>query len=159
MNNDEGIKVGSNVKIGYIPQQINFNKDETILDYARRYFDGEESHLRSALNKFYFCGENVFKRTSKLSGGEKVKLKLFALIQDKCNFIILDEPTNHIDISTKETLEEALGDFKGTLLFISHDRYFINKLADKILYINNKTITEFAGNYDYFIEHKNTNFC
>ena len=83
----------------------------------------------------------------------------FALIQDKCNFIILDEPTNHIDISTKETLEEALGDFKGTLLFISHDRYFINKLADKILYINNKTITEFAGNYDYFIEHKNTNFC
>ena len=82
--------------------------------------------MRSALNKFYFYGENVFKKTSKLSGSEKVRLKLFVLIQDKCNFIILDEPTNHIDVYTKETLEDALKEFKGTLLFISHDRYFIN---------------------------------
>ena len=94
---------------------------------------------------------------SKLSGGEKVRLKLFALIQDNCNFIILDEPTNHIDIFTKENLEEALTNYKGTLLFVSHDRYFINKLANKILYINNKIITEYPGNYDYFIEHKSAN--
>lgn len=156
-NTSNNIKIGSNVRIGYIPQQINFENDETILEYSRKYFIGEESHLRSALNKFHFYGENVFKKTSKLSGGEKVRLKLFALIQDKCNFIILDEPTNHLDIYTKETLEEALKDYNGTLLFVSHDRYFINKLANKILYINDNRIIEYNGNYNYFIEHKNTN--
>ncbi len=155
-NQSNNIKIGSNVKIGYISQQIEFEKDETILEYSRRYYNGEESHLRSALDKFYFHGENVFKRISKLSGGEQVRLKLFSLIQDKCNFIILDEPTNHIDIYTKETLEESLKEFKGTLLFVSHDRYFINKLANKILYINNKTISEYNGNYDYFIKYKGT---
>lgn len=152
-NKNNNIKIGSNVKIGYIPQQIIFEKDETVLDYSRKCFYGEESHLRSALDKFYFYGENVFKKISKLSGGEKVRLKLFTLIQDKCNFIILDEPTNHIDIYTKETLEDALKDFNGTLLFVSHDRYFINKLANKILYINDNRVTEYSGNYDYFIEH------
>ena len=154
-NQTPNIKIGSNIKIGYIPQQINFEKEETILEYAHKYFYGEESHLRSALNKFCFYGEDVFKKTTKLSGGEKVRLKLFALIQDKCNFIILDEPTNHIDIYTKETLEESLKEFNGTLLFISHDRYFINKLANKILYINNNTITEYIGNYNNFIKQKN----
>ena len=156
-NQNDNIKIGSNVKIGYIPQQINFAKGETILEYSRRYFIGEEAHLRSALNKFQFYGENVFKKTSKLSGGEKVRLKLFSLIQEKCNFIILDEPTNHIDIFTKETLEDALKEFNGTLLFVSHDRYFINKLANKLLYIHDKKMTEYCGNYDYFIKHKNTN--
>lgn len=151
---DSNIKIGSNVKFGYIPQQINFEKDETVLDYAHKYFNGEESHLRSALNKFYFHGENIFKKISKLSGGEKVRLKLFALIQDKCNFIILDEPTNHIDIYTKETLEEALKEYNGTLLFVSHDRFFINKLANKIIYINNKKIKEYIGNYNDFIVQK-----
>ena len=153
-NNTDNIKIGSNVKLGYIPQQINFSDDLTILDYARKHFIGEESHLRSALCKFQFYGENVFKKVSKLSGGEKVRLKLFALIQDNCNFIILDEPTNHIDISTKETLEEALKNYEGTILFVSHDRYFINKLANKILYISNKTITEYNGDYDYFTSHR-----
>jgi ATPase subunit of ABC transporter with duplicated ATPase domains len=156
-NSCDNIKIGSNVKIGYIEQQISFRKDETILSYARVYFNGDESHLRSSLSKFGFYGENVFKKVNSLSGGEKVRLKLFALIQDKCNFIILDEPTNHLDVFTKENLEEALNDYKGTLLFISHDRYFINKIANKILYINNKTITEYIGNYDYFIEHRKEN--
>ena len=156
-NNCDNIKLGTNIKIGYIPQQINFEKDETVLEYSRKYFIGEESHLRSALDKFYFHGNNVFKNISKLSGGEKVRLKLFTLIQDKCNFIILDEPTNHIDIFTKESLEDALLDFKGTLLFVSHDRYFINKLSNKVLYINNKHITEYLGNYDYFMEQKKSN--
>ena len=153
-NQTPNIKIGSNIKIGYIPQQINFEKEETILEYSHKYFYGEESHPRSALNKFCFYGEDVFKKTTKLSGGEKVRLKLFALIQDKCNFIILDEPTNHIDIYTKETLEESLKEFNGTLLFISHDRYFINKLANKILYINNNAMTEYIGNYNDFIRYK-----
>ena len=153
-NSSDNIKIGNNVKIGYIPQQINFNEELSILDYARKYYDGEESHLRSALCKFQFYGENVFKKVTKLSGGEKVRLMLFTLIQDNCNFIILDEPTNHIDISTKETLEDALINYDGTILFVSHDRYFINKLANKVLYISDKKITEYCGNYDYFIQHK-----
>lgn len=153
-NSSANIKIGSNVKIGYIPQQINFNEEISILDYSRKYYKGEESYLRSALCKFQFYGENVFKKVTKLSGGEKVRLMLFALIQDNCNFIILDEPTNHIDISTKETLEDALINYEGTILFVSHDRYFINKLANKVLYISDKKITEYCGNYDYFIEHK-----
>ncbi|MBO6145211.1 MAG: ABC-F family ATP-binding cassette domain-containing protein [Bacilli bacterium] len=153
-NSSDNIKVGSNVKIGYIPQQINFKEDITILDYARKYFNGEESHLRSALHKFQFYGENVFKKVTTLSGGEKVRLMLFTLIHDNCNFIILDEPTNHIDISTKETLEDALINYEGTILFVSHDRYFINKLANKVLYISDKNIIEYCGNYDYFMQHK-----
>lgn len=153
-NSSDNIKIGSNVKIGYIPQQINFNEEISILDYARKYYNSEESHLRSALFKFQFYGENVFKKVTKLSGGEKVRLMLFTLIQDNCNFIILDEPTNHIDISTKETLEDALINYEATILFVSHDRYFINKLANKVLYISDKKITEYCGNYDYFIEHK-----
>ena len=153
-NQCDNIKIGSNVKIGYIPQQINFNEDMTILDYARKYFNGEESRLRSALHKFQFYGENIFKKVKKISGGEKVRLMLFTLIQDNCNFIILDEPTNHIDISTKETLESALINYEGTILFVSHDRYFINKLANKVLYISDKMIIEYCGNYDYFIQHQ-----
>ena len=153
-NNSDNIHIGTNIKIGYIPQQIVFDEDMTILEYTKKIYVGEECHLRSALNKFYFHGENVFKRVNKLSGGEKVRLKLFELIYNKSNFIILDEPTNHIDIYTKETLETALKEYKGTVLFISHDRYFINQIADKVLYINNNSITEYVGNYDYFIEHK-----
>ena len=147
-NTTQNIKLGNNIKIGYIPQIINFEENMTILEYSRKFFIGEDSHLRSALNKFYFHGESVFKRINKLSGGEKVRLKLFELMNNKSNFIILDEPTNHIDIYTKETLENSLKEFKGTVLFISHDRYFMNKLADKILYINSHTITEYIGNYD-----------
>ena len=153
-NSSDNIKKGSNVRIGYIPQQIIFNEDVTILNYARKYYNGEESHLRSALCEFQFYGENVFKKVTKLSGGEKVRLMLFTLIQDNCNFIILDEPTNHIDISTKETLEDALINYEGTILFVSHDRYFINKIANKVLYISDKKIMEYYGNYDYFMQHK-----
>lgn len=153
-NNDEHIKIGSNVKIGYIPQEISFSGNKTILEYARQYFVGDESQLRSALNKFYFHGEIVFKRITKLSGGEKVRLKLFVLIQSNNNCIILDEPTNHIDISTKEMLEEALASYQGTIIFISHDRYFINKLANKIFYIENNRINEYIGNYDDYIARK-----
>ena len=157
-NNNDNIKIGSNVSIGYIPQEIEFNNDKTILEYAKQFFIGEESHLRSALDKFYFHSESVFKRINKLSGGEKVRLKLFELIQCNNNCIILDEPTNHIDINTKEILEIALKEYKGTLIFISHDRYFINKLANKILYIENNEIKEYIGNYeDYKLTKRSDN--
>ena len=154
-NNVSNIRIGSNVKIGYIPQEIIIDENITILDYVRKFYIGDESHLRSTLNRFAFYGENVFKRVNKLSGGEKVRLKLLELIHKNSNLIILDEPTNHIDISTKETLEEALKEFNGTVIFISHDRYFINKLADKILYIENNRITEYLGNYEYFLTKRN----
>ena len=147
------IKIGSNVSIGYIPQEIIFEDDEaTVLETARKFYDGTETLLRASLAKFLFYGENVFKRVGKLSGGEKVRLKLFELIQKKANLLILDEPTNHIDIDTKEMLEEALADYQGTLLFISHDRYFINKLAQRVINIENQTFNEYLGNYDYFKE-------
>mgnify|MGYP002304211945 FL=1 len=149
------IKVGSNVSIGYIPQEIRFeDENATILDTARKFYDGTETHLRASLAKFLFYGENVFKRVGKLSGGEKVRLKLFELIQKKANLLILDEPTNHIDIDTKEMLEEALSEYQGTLFFISHDRYFINKLAQRVINIENKKFQQYLGNYDYFKEQK-----
>lgn len=149
------IKIGSNVSIGYIPQEIRFEDDNaTILDTARNFYDGTETHLRASLSKFLFYGENVFKRVGKLSGGEKVRLKLFELIQKKANLLILDEPTNHIDIDTKEMLEEALSEYQGTLFFISHDRYFINKLAERVVNIEDEKFQQYLGNYDYFKEQK-----
>lgn len=149
------IKIGSNVSIGYIPQEILFeDENATILDTARKFYDGTGTHLRASLAKFLFYGENVFKRVGKLSGGEKVRLKLFELIQKKANLLILDEPTNHIDIDTKEMLEEALSEYQGTLFFISHDRYFINKLAQRVINIENEKFQQYLGNYDYFKEQK-----
>ena len=152
---DGEIKIGSNVSIGYIPQEIRFEDESaTILDTARKFYEGTETHLRSSLAKFLFYGENVFKRVGKISGGEKVRLKLFELIQKRANLLILDEPTNHIDIDTKEMLEEALSEFQGTLLFISHDRYFINKLAQRVINIEDESFHEYLGNYDYYKEQK-----
>ena len=101
-----------------------------------------------------FYSDNIFKRISKLSGGEKLRLKLFCLMQKDTNFLILDEPTNHLDISTKEVLEDALNEYKGTILFISHDRYFINKIASKIFMIENQNIKIYNGNYDYLISKR-----
>ena len=152
---DDKIKIGAQVSIGYIPQEIRFENDEaTILEVSRKVFDGDETHLRSALSKFMFYGDNVFKRVGSLSGGEKVRLKLFELLQKNANFLILDEPTNHIDIDTREILEEALGSYKGTLLFVSHDRYFINKIAERVICIEDKKFVSYLGNYDYYKEHK-----
>ncbi len=146
------IRIGSNVSIGYIPQTINFEDDNaTILDTARKSYYGSETHLRASLAKFMFNGENVFKRVGTLSGGEKVRLKLFELMQKNVNLLIMDEPTNHIDITTQEVLEEALKEYPGTILFISHDRYFINEIAKKILYIENNGIKEYLGNYNDYI--------
>ena len=148
-NNNESIRLGSNVSIGYIPQELHFeNEEKTILEEARKFFIGEEQHLRAALTKFLFFGESIFKRIKLLSGGEKVRLKLFCLMQENYNLLVLDEVTNHIDIDTKEVLEEALKEYKGSILFISHDRFFVNKLATRILHIENNKLISYVGNYD-----------
>ena len=105
------------------------------------------------LTKFLFYSEGVFTRLSKLSGGERLRLKLFCLMQQDNNLLILDEPTNHIDINTKEVLEESLLSYKGTIIMISHDRYFINKVATRIIRIEDKKLISYVGNYD---DYKNT---
>ena len=149
------INIGSNVVIGYLPQEIIFdNENDTILDTARRFYNGTETHLRAALAKFLFYGDSVFKRVKSLSGGEKVRLKLFELIQRKANFLILDEPTNHIDIDTREMLEEALQEYNGTVLFVSHDRYFIDKLSQETFEIEEEKIDRYAGNYSDLKQQK-----
>lgn len=150
------IKNGSNIMIGYIPQEITFDDSElSILEEARKYFIGPEEYLRSALFKFLFAGDNIYKKIKYLSGGEKVRLKLFCLTQSKYNFLILDEPTNHIDIDTREMLEEALNNFNGTILFVSHDRYFINKICTHIVEVKDKRLYKYIGNYDEYKNKKN----
>jgi len=151
---DSGVvKLGANVKVGYLSQEIKFkNDDVTIYDEFRNHFVGDETEGRTALAKFYFEGDSVFKKLKSLSGGEKVRLILAELIQDDVNLLILDEPTNHIDIDTKEVLEESLLEFEGTILFVSHDRYFINKMASKVAHLNNGEIIYYLGNYDYYKE-------
>ena len=146
-NND--IKIGSNIKIGYIPQEIIFdNEDISVIEEARKYFTGYEEHLRSALIKFLFYSEGIYTKLKSLSGGERLRLKLFCLMQEDNNVLIFDEPTNHIDINTKEILEESLNNYNGTVIIVSHDRYFINKVATRIIYIENKKLISYIGNYD-----------
>jgi len=152
LNNSFDYNLGSNVKIGYVEQEINFINDKnTVLEEARKYFKGEEYQLRSALHKFNFFKDNIYKRLNVLSGGEKIRLKLFCLMQNNINFLILDEPTNHIDISTREVLENALNNFDGTILMVSHDRYFINKIVNRIIYFDNKKLINLFGNYDEYL--------
>lgn len=149
INRDENIKIGPQIKIGYIPQEIVFEDENiSVIEEARKYFSGYEEHLRSALVKFLFYSEGIFTRLNKLSGGERLRLKLFCLMQQDNNLLVLDEPTNHIDINTKEVLEEALNNYKGTIIVISHDRYFINKIASRILMVDNKKLKSYIGNYD-----------
>lgn len=119
-----------------------------MLEFFIKSFKGTETQARTILAKFMFRGENVFKKIEKLSGGEKVRLMLAELIQKDVNFLILDEPTNHIDIETREVLEEAIKNYKGTVLFVSHDRYFINAIANRIIEISDNKINSYIGNYD-----------
>jgi len=143
------IRINPSIKMGYIPQEIRFEDDKnTMVNEFRKEYPCTEGEARNILAKYSFFKDDVYKRVSTLSGGEKVLLKLAALIQNEVNFLVLDEPTNHIDIETREMMEEALLNFKGTLLFISHDRYFINKIADKIICVEDKQFTSLYGNYD-----------
>ncbi|MBR3210668.1 MAG: ABC-F family ATP-binding cassette domain-containing protein [Bacilli bacterium] len=149
INNNPNIKIGSNIRIGYIPQNIVFeNENTTVIEEARKYFIGYDEHLRSALTKFLFYAEGIYTKLNCLSGGERLRLKLFCLMQQDSNLLILDEPTNHIDINTKEILEEALKEYQGTIIIVSHDRYFINKIATRILMIKDKKLISYVGNYD-----------
>ena len=155
-NTHKNINLGTNIKFGYIPQEIRFDNEElTIYEHMRKIFVGSESELRSKLNQFYFTVDNIDKKVKNLSGGEKVRLKLLELILKNANFLILDEPTNHIDIDTREILEESLLNYEGTILFISHDRYFINKIATKIVMIEDKKMITYNGNYDSIKRNSN----
>lgn len=146
------IKIGQSVNIGYIPQEINFEDDnQTILNFFEQFDNRNETEIRTSLAKYMFRGNDVFKKVSSLSGGEKVRLILAKLLKQNINFLILDEPTNHIDIETRELLEEAIKEYSGTVLFVSHDRYFINNLAERIVEVKEKRFFSYAGNYDEYL--------
>ena len=152
------VSVGPSVNIGYLPQVINFEGDKLrVLDYFKNETCLDEQKSRTILASFHFFKDDANKFIKNLSGGERVRLKLAILLQSKVNCLIFDEPTNHIDIATKEVLEKAVEWFKGTFIFVSHDRYFINKFADKVVEFSEGNLTVYNGNYDYYKEMKNKN--
>ena len=152
---DQIYKWGSKLNIGYLAQEIAFDdEDVSLIDYFMREHNVSQGVARSELSKALFIRDDVLKKIKILSGGEKSKLKLCSLTFNQTNFLVLDEPTNHLDIDSREILEEMLSEFKGTILFISHDRYFIKKIASRIGEIENKQITYYEGDYDYFREMK-----
>lgn len=150
------IKFGTNVNVAYFHQeQKTLNLDNTIIDEI--WEDNKQltqTTLRSMLGAFLFEGEEVFKKISTLSGGERARVAILKLILSNANLLLLDEPTNHLDIDSKEVLEEALSGYTGTIFTISHDRYFLNTVVDKVLVLDENGITEYLGNYDYYIEKK-----
>ena len=148
------IRLGTNVEIGYYDQeQHNLDMEKTILDEIwDAYPDLNETTIRNTLAAFLFTGEVVYRKVENLSGGERGRLSLAKLMLSDANFLILDEPTNHLDMESREILEDALDAYEGTVLFVSHDRYFINKTADRILHLDHRQIRDFHGNYDYYLE-------
>ena len=151
------IKLGHKVNIGYFDQeQSDLHSNKTIVDELWDEHPGFDHHrVRTLLAQFLFFGDDIFKEISDLSGGEKSRIALLQLMLSKANFLLMDEPTNHLDIDSKEVLEDALLNYEGTLFVISHDRYFLNKVTDKILDISKDGMTEYLGNYDYYVEKKN----
>lgn len=145
---------GANVTVGYFDQmQQNLDLSKTAIDEVWDTFPNmTQTEIRSAMASFLFRGEEVFKPLSKMSGGERARISLLKLMLKGSNFLLLDEPTNHLDSSSREELENTLKDYGGTLLIISHDRYFINKLADRVLVMKPDGMTEYLGNYDYYLE-------
>lgn len=141
------IRIGSSVKIGYLSQHTYGNVKSNVLEAFREYVAVTEGEARHILAKFLFYGPAVFKKVTQLSGGEKMRLRLAQLMYQDINFLILDEPTNHLDIESREVLEEALEQYNGTILAVSHDRYFLNKLFEKTYWIDKCKLFEFAGNY------------
>ena len=148
------VSIGANVDIGY------FDQTQETLDHSKTIFDEisdaypslSNTEIRNALAGFLFVADDVFKRISELSGGERARLMLLKLMLKKANFLLLDEPTNHLDIQSREMLEDALSEYDGTIFAISHDRYFINKLANRILLMENGVVMSFPGNYSYYLE-------
>ena len=150
------IKLGTNVHIGYYDQEQHNLTDENTLfeEIANSYPNMTNTKIRNTLAAFMFTGEDVFKRVSDLSGGEKGRLSLAKLMLSEANLIILDEPTNHLDMASKEILENAINNYTGTVLYVSHDRYFINQTASRILELTNTKLINYLGNYDYYYEKK-----
>ncbi len=147
------VKIGAQVKIGYLPQQVVFeDEDQTILEYFSGFHNITYEAARNQLARVLFFKDDVHKKIRFLSGGEKSRLRLCSLTFEKVNFMILDEPTNHLDIDSREVLEETLTAFEGTLLFVSHDRYFINKVAGKIMSFENNHLITYPGDYTYYQE-------
>jgi ATPase subunit of ABC transporter with duplicated ATPase domains len=151
---DQGyIKLGSQVSIGYLPQHVEFkNEEQTVLEYFSELHNITYGAARAQLAKVLFMNEDVNKKIKFLSGGERSRLRLCSLTFTGVNMLILDEPTNHLDIDSREVLEETLSEFEGTLLFVSHDRYFINKIADRMIVIKNDGMKEYNGDYSYYQE-------
>ncbi len=149
---DSGVvELGANVMAAYLPQKITFKNEEfTVLECFREDISILEGQAREYLSKFMFYGNSVFKKIKHLSGGERIRLKLGKLLYEDVNLLILDEPTNHLDIDSIENFEEALEDFKGTIFFISHDRYFINKISERVIAIEDNGFKSYPGNYDYY---------
>ncbi len=148
--------LGTNVKIGYYDQEHHvLHMEKSIFDeISDDYPSLTNTQIRSMLAAFLFTGDDVYKRIGDLSGGERGRVSLAKLMLSEANFLILDEPTNHLDITSKEILERALNDYTGTLLYVSHDRYFINQTATRILDLVNQTFVNYIGNYDYYMEKK-----
>jgi ATP-binding cassette subfamily F protein 3 len=154
---DEGeIKLGAKVKIGYYDQEHQvLNPEKTLFDELQdTYPDMDNTEIRNILAAFLFTGDDVFKRIKDISGGERGRVSLAKLMLSEANFLILDEPTNHLDISSKEILENAVNNYAGTVLYVSHDRYFINKTATRILDLTEQKLLNYIGNYDYYLEKK-----
>jgi ATP-binding cassette subfamily F protein 3 len=150
------IQYGTSLSIGYYDQQqaeLKSNK-RVIEELWDEYPLKSEKEIRSVLGNFLFSGDDVLKTVSTLSGGEKARLVLAKLMLEKANLLILDEPTNHLDLDSKEVLENALIDYPGTILFVSHDRYFINRIASKVVELSRNSSTEYLGDYDYYVEKK-----
>lgn len=149
-------KYGNNIQFGYYDQaQTDLDPSKTVIDEVwDRYPGMTQTQVRSALAQFLFKGDDVFKNVGKLSGGEKARVSLLKLMLSKANMLLLDEPTNHLDIHSREALENALASYGGTLLIVSHDRYLINKLADRIVWLGKTGTVNIDGNYDRYIELK-----
>lgn len=149
------ITLGTKVHIGYYDQEHHVLHDEKTIfeEISDEYPSMNNTEIRNTLAAFLFLGDDVFKRIGDLSGGEKGRVSLAKLMLSEANFLILDEPTNHLDITSKEILETALNGYEGTLLYVSHDRYFINKTATRILDLTHGTMINYIGNYDYYLEH------
>ena len=148
------VKLGTNVNIGYYDQEHQvLHKEKNLMEeISDAYPNLTNTEIRNVLAAFLFTGDEVFKQIADLSGGEKGRVSLAKLMLSEANFLILDEPTNHLDITSKEILEQALNSYTGTVLFVSHDRYFINKTATRILNLTGETIVNYIGNYDYYME-------
>ena len=146
-------KIGANIHIGYYDQaQESLHMDKTVIDEVwDEYPKMTQTEIRNALAVFLFRGEDVFKEIQALSGGERARVELVKLMLKSVNLLIMDEPTNHLDIYSREALENALSDYDGTLLMVSHDRYFINKLADRVLYLTPNGIENYIGGYDDYL--------